>query len=331
MAQRSKILLFRSFGINYFKKVTIQLTKFSARTINEIRGNFYQKFKKNIKFLFHSNEIYSLKKKIKYLNDYGDSLKYSAEIFKDLEHFTIFINPGRTGHSLIGALLDAHPNIIISHELDVLPFLIYHDFDIIKIYSRILSNSSNLANNNNRYQTGYNYNIPYKYAGSYKILKVIGDKKGGDNCVFLMRNPYFIHRLLKILGKKLKIISVFRNPYDNIVAMANNNNLSIKINISRYFNFIEVIRRIKNLLPEDQVFIFTLESLVNNPKKAITSLCHSFELEAPIDYLDACSQIIFKKPHLRRREIKWQKKDLDKIENFMKKEEYFEFFKDYKF
>lgn len=44
----------------------------------------------------------------------------NEELFGDLETYCMFIGYPRSGHSLIGFLLDAHPSMIIAHELHVL-------------------------------------------------------------------------------------------------------------------------------------------------------------------------------------------------------------------
>ena len=43
--------------------------------------------------------------------------------FDDVRGFVIFVGQPRTGHSLVGALLDAHPNALIAHELDALKYV----------------------------------------------------------------------------------------------------------------------------------------------------------------------------------------------------------------
>src|SRR4030042_2237983 len=40
--------------------------------------------------------------------------------FKDIKVFCMFIGYQRSGHSFIGALLDAHPNAVIGMEVDAL-------------------------------------------------------------------------------------------------------------------------------------------------------------------------------------------------------------------
>ena len=57
-----------------------------------------------------------------YLSSYYESLKLT-EFFKDVKTFCMFIGYPRSGSTLIGSLLDAHPNIIIAHELDVFRYI----------------------------------------------------------------------------------------------------------------------------------------------------------------------------------------------------------------
>ena len=51
------------------------------------------------------------------------SLSYAEKLFKaydEVETFVMFIGYPRSSHSLVGAILDAHPEIIIPHEFNVL-------------------------------------------------------------------------------------------------------------------------------------------------------------------------------------------------------------------
>ena len=41
----------------------------------------------------------------------------------EVERVCLFIGHPRSGHSLVGAMLDAHPDLCIAHELDMLAFL----------------------------------------------------------------------------------------------------------------------------------------------------------------------------------------------------------------
>ena len=41
-------------------------------------------------------------------------------LYKGVETFVLFIGHARSGHSLVGAILDAHPQIVIPHEFKLL-------------------------------------------------------------------------------------------------------------------------------------------------------------------------------------------------------------------
>ncbi len=62
-------------------------------------------------------------------------MRYGADI-RSADFYCMFIGYPRSGHSLIGSLLDAHPNIIISHELNVLKKL-YMGWKEQRIYTEI--------------------------------------------------------------------------------------------------------------------------------------------------------------------------------------------------
>ena len=42
--------------------------------------------------------------------------------FDETKYFCLFLGWSRSGHSIVGSVLDAHPNIVITHEYDVLKY-----------------------------------------------------------------------------------------------------------------------------------------------------------------------------------------------------------------
>ena len=66
---------------------------------------------------------------VRYLNMFwlylvsGAKSVVEKKLFVDVQTYCLFIGHGRSGHSILGALLDAHPNIILPDEVDVLKYL----------------------------------------------------------------------------------------------------------------------------------------------------------------------------------------------------------------
>jgi hypothetical protein len=153
----------------------------------------------------------------------------------------MFIGYAHSGHSVVGAILDAHPNMIIANELHALPKFKRYKYDKNKIFKLIMDNSRKSASNQDRTNTGYNYYIPNLYQGKFENLEVIGDKKGGASSVYNLKHPEVLENLIKIFGTSLKLIHVVRNPYDNISAYAFRKKVKLsKALIESYFNLVRV-------------------------------------------------------------------------------------------
>ncbi|MHA1398649.1 MAG: hypothetical protein ACTSSF_13240, partial [Candidatus Heimdallarchaeaceae archaeon] len=152
--------------------------------------------------------------------------------FKNIEKYVMFIGYPRSGHSIFGSLLDAHPNIIISHEQNVLFYLKYH-FSKNQLFSLILKNSRDFTKHGRKWEE-YVYSVPNQWQGKFTQLKAIGDKKGGISSVMLQDNPFLIEKLQKRIRKKIYFIHVIRNPFDNITTMSLKHKITLETAIQNY-------------------------------------------------------------------------------------------------
>lgn len=100
-------------------------------------------------------------------------------LYNGVESFVLFVGYPRSGHSLVGAILDSHPEIIIPHEFDLLTKLnrFFHDPNEdshsrrLRIFSKLHSVSRRQAMFGNRspnYTLGYSYHIPGSWQGKYR-------------------------------------------------------------------------------------------------------------------------------------------------------------------
>jgi len=81
------------------------------------------------------------------LPDYFRSLPGPADPaeFSSVHTFVCFAGTGRSGTSLIGALLDAHPNMIVAERQGVLKYLRPLRFSRQRIFRLLLCNSARAA------------------------------------------------------------------------------------------------------------------------------------------------------------------------------------------
>jgi len=108
----------------------------------------------------------------------------------EIERYAMFVGYPRSGHTLVGSLLDAHPDMVISHELDALRYL-RAGFSRDQIFSLIL-HKDKVFTGKGREWTGYDYAVEGLWQGKYRTLKVIGDKKGGGSSRHLQAKPNII-------------------------------------------------------------------------------------------------------------------------------------------
>lgn len=277
-----------------------------------------------------------LNKKIKdQIDEYRKSVifrRYPAQLFDNVRYYVMFIGYAHSGHSLVGALLDAHPNMVVANELHALPLFKKYNYDKYKIFKLVMDNSVKCAAMQDRTNTGYNYYIPNLYQGKYERLEVVGDKKGGATAVYNLKYPEVMDNLIKLLGSSLKVIHVVRNPYDNISAYAYR--LKCEVNkelIEEYFRHADSILSCKSKLPDDQFYTVFYEELTHNKEAELTKLCNFLGQAASPEYLKQCSNAIYDSPHKRRHSIEWTDENKALVRSYMHSDKYKIFFAQYEF
>jgi hypothetical protein len=215
----------------------------------------------------------------------------------------MFIGYPRSGHSVVGGLLDAHENVIIAHELNALKF-VEAGCTREELYWLLLENSRRCAQHGRQWGE-YRYEVPGQWQGRFSELKVIGDKKGGASSTLLGRKPELLDTLRRVVSARLRVIHVTRNPYDNIATMARKNTHDLKGAIRLYFELCEVNRRMGNSAGGDNVLYLRSEDVIADPARELKRVCAFLGVSAPETYLAACARTVAPSAHRTREQTKW--------------------------
>jgi hypothetical protein len=227
-----------------------------------------------------------------------------ARVLDGVETLCLFIGYPRSGHSLVGSLLDAHPEIAIAHELDALLHLqrglpprhiLYLMLDLARLHAPL-----------GRRWGEYDYAVPSQWQGRLSTLRVIGDKKGGMTTLRIARNPELLQRAMAAFGKRKRFVHVLRNPYDNIAAMTIKSH-PLQAAIREYFLLHRTNEAIIERVGAEAVATVYHDDVSADPKRELTRLCSFLGVEAPADYLDACASVVFPEPRRSRERIDWPK------------------------
>ena len=257
-----------------------------------------------------------------YVETYLPSL-LKEKLFADVATYCMFIGHGRSGSTLIGSLLDAHPNAIIAHELNALKH-IQAGFSRRQLYYLLLRNSELYAANG-RKAGGYEYTVENQWQGKFKQLRVIGDKKATSAAKKLCAKPHLLQKLAKVTDEKIRLIHVVRNPYDNIASKSRARKEDLTDSIGPYFDNCRTVMDIRKQIAANhgtdiKMLRIKHETFIDDPQGQLGELCRFLEIETSQDYLDDCANIVFKSPQRSRHKVNWSRdlidlvdKEIDKI------------------
>ncbi len=245
---------------------------------------------------------------------YWKSLIYGQLHKKDytsLQNYCMFIGYQRSGHSYIGALLDAHPNASVGMEVDALN-LVGLGYSRNQVYFCLTNNARIFTRVLKNVWTGYSYAVPGSSQGRYDKLLTIGDKKGGKSTLRLGENPELLKKLQTLTNLPVKIIHVIRNPYDNISTMliryaekGNEINRSVFENkIDLYFKKVAINDSLRKKSGFSILDVYH-EDFIASPKTNLERIIKFIGLQDVDNYLEKCSQTTYKSPNKSRHKIDW--------------------------
>ena len=156
-----------------------------------------------------------------------------------IEKFVMFIGYPRSGHSIVGSLMDAHPHMVIANEFMLFknwkyfsdrekedgernPFYKNKYYLFNSLYKRSYwDTTSGLRNDQNAIK---NYTLSMDsslWQGKFdKYISVIGDKSGGGTAATYLNSKSTFTRYLEELKTTVEIpikgVHVIRNPFDQI-------------------------------------------------------------------------------------------------------------------
>ncbi len=236
----------------------------------------------------------------------------------------MFLGYARSGTSLLGALLDAHQNVIVAHECDVFKHL-QAGMSKDQIFHLLLENSKAQAQRG-RKATGYAYEVKDQWQGRYTTLRVIGDKKGGRSSLRLQENPELLDKLRTTIGLPIKVFHIVRNPYDNIATKyrrrLQRGSAKLQEVIEQHFSQCQTVSDTKQRLSEAECLEIYHESMIEDPVWWLHAICKFLGIECSAEYANQCAQIVFSSPNKSRQDIEWSKDNIELVRVNMARHEF---------
>lgn len=253
-------------------------------------------------------------------------------LLADVQTYCLFIGHARSGHSVIGALLDAHPQIVISDELDALRYLragfsrgqlLFGSVEIARRQARTLRRKAG------RGGSTYSYHVPGGWQGRAEKLRVVGDSQAGWTTRRLAADPDLLRRLRQRMAPvEVRFLHVVRNPFDNIATMMLRGGRSFESAFAQYEANCAAIVPLSGRIGSQRMRRVRHEALVADPRGSLADLCGFLGVEADVGYLDAASAQVYRSPARSRTEVEWRPDDVRRVQELIER---FDFLSGYGF
>ncbi|XP_065890356.1 uncharacterized protein [Dysidea avara] len=271
----------------------------------------------------------------------------SQQTMDRIKKYVFFIGHPHSGHSIVGAIIDSHPHVVLAHEADIFTKVrIWKECDRKKIFKTIWNTARTGKSLQRQTRKGYTLTIDNLYQGTYQdYIDVIGDKKGGTTTALLYHYPEqwgnVYHRLKAAVNLPIKVFHVIRNPYDNIASLvlakyssASEGNDFGKLRVSNetnsidsqlidkvienYFGLFQAIETAKQKYNLNMLQVYGSD-LVADPKITISKLFKFLEVSVSDELVDVCSRKVFEEDSKLRYKIQWQDEHISTIKKQIKK------------
>jgi hypothetical protein len=257
---------------------------------------------------------------------FGIGSRRERALLRGVETYCLFIGHARSGHSIVGALLDAHRQIVISDELDAVRYLpvgfdrwqlMYGSLEIARRQARSLRQKAG------RDGRVYSYHVPEQWQGRADDLRVVGDSRAGWTTRRLTADPVLLGRLrARMSPLRVKFIHVVRNPFDNIATMMVRGGRTFEDAFGQYAANCESIVPLSERIGKESVIRIRHEDLVQDPQGTLESLCGFLGVDAGRDYLEAASSILYRSPSRSRDSVDWPPERARRVDGLIDRFDY---------
>jgi hypothetical protein len=248
-----------------------------------------------------------------YLSSAWDALRGPGP--RGVERFCFFIGYARSGHSLIGSVLNAHPEMVIAHELNAVRY-VAKGFRRAQLFALILRRDRDFGAIG-RVWTGYDYSVPGQFQGRFTRLTVIGDKKGARSAEMLSRQPELLDRVRRTVRVPIRVVHITRNPFDNIVTQSERREMTLAEATRWYDESCRAVARVRAQLTPAELIDLPHEGFTEDPRGFLTELCGFLGVEPGQSYLDDCAAIVWPSTKRRRDGVKWSPEQRRAVEEII--------------
>jgi hypothetical protein len=230
--------------------------------------------------------------------------------FPELAGFALIVGNARSGSTLMGAVLDGHPRMVIANETTA-SATFWRGLDGPAILQEVWDNAERNAAIG-RPSEGYSYQVGPPPSRKQDVT-IAGDKIFNPATLLLHGDHGLIPSLEDRLAVPVRLIYAIRNPFDTIATMHRRSGASIADRIRWYFMHCDAAEALRGRLPAEKFTESHHDDLLADPAAEIARLCGFLGATADVDHLHAVRKTLFSSPRRTRSQVDWTTTDLEAV------------------
>ncbi len=234
--------------------------------------------------------------------------------FAHVEHVFFLVGYPRSGSTLIGSMLNAHPEMVIAHESDLFRY-VRRGVSRNQLFAILLRRDQEFAAVERQWN-GFDYAVN-EDQGQFEYLRVIGDKHAGRAARRLHEDPRLLDRFRQVVGVPIRSLHIVRNPYDNIASIAHNRSLPLARAIDIYRRLAVAVDDVVGRLRPEEVFEVRYEAFTAEPATWLTGICHFAGVEVSPEYVASCAALADPGGRRGRTRFDWTPSEREQVETLI--------------
>lgn len=216
----------------------------------------------------------------------------SPTAFDDVSTFCLLIGHTKSGGSLLGAMLDAHPSVIFGEEVDIVELCSagFTPDQIFRTLERSARREAMRGRVTARRLGGYSLAMP-GWQGLHDHPTVVGVSRAGPTTRLLGSSASALDDFLGTFeDQRIVALHIVRRPRDSVAAMVLRSGRDLPDAIADYAAQCERLEHLRNRLPD--VCTIHYEELTGSTSRTLTLLLEHLEVEVMDAHIESCTALI---------------------------------------
>jgi hypothetical protein len=228
--------------------------------------------------------------------------------------FALVVGNARSGTTIVGSLIDAHPRMICANESRA-SGVYWAGLSKYEIIGEIINNCEHNYTHQ-RPSSDYFYRIETAQK-SLSDIDIIADKGWNPVLLLLHGDNRLLERLARTVDCEIALIHCIRNPFNVIATMHQRSGASLINRMRWYFMHCEAIQAI---IEQAELNIHTIyhEELLNKPARVVEQLYGFLGHISPNGIMHRIKRVLFSSPHETRLPLDWPQYAVDEIRRRMR-------------